>query len=424
MALAFFATVPGVSNAAGPHDGRTACYKFDVPSSEIVLAGAVRTPIGAFGGGLAGLTAVELGTVAAAAALERSGLAAAHVDQVVFGHARQAGCGPNPGRQIAVRAGVPIEAPAYTINQACLSGMQAVLAGLRAIRLGEAEIVLAGGTESMSRVPYMLDARWPSRMGHRQLDDGMYRDGFLDPICGQVMGRTAENLARRYAIPREEQDAFAARSQQRAQAARAAGRFADEIVPVAAPAWQGPVTVSADEHPREGVTAQGLARLAPVFDPDNGTVTAGNSCGITDGAAAVVVLSAETARRRGVTPLGRIAGYRIDGVEPAFMGIGPVPAVRNLLAAAGRRLDEIDLVELNEAFAVQVLAVDRELGLDPDRLNVNGGAIALGHPIGCSGARILVTLLHEMRRRGVASGLATLCVSGGLGGALLVERAG
>ncbi len=390
-------------------------------STEIVIAGAVRTPIGKFGGGLAALSAVELGTAAARAALERAGLSPDAVGQAIFGHARQAGAGPNPARQVAVRAGVPVERPAYTVNQACLSGLQAVLAAVRAIRCGEAEVVLAGGIESMSRVPYLLDARFGLRMGHAQLEDAMLRDGFLDPLCGQLMSETAENLARRYEIGREEQDAFAARSQQRCEAARRAGSFKDEIVPVEVPAKGGTLVVETDEHPRDGVRAESLARLPPIFDKA-GTVTAGNSCGITDGAAALVVLSADAARRLRVEPLARVVDYQVDGVEPAVMGIGPVPAVRNLLNRTGLKLAEVDLVELNEAFAAQVLAVDRELGFDAERLNVNGGAIALGHPIGCSGARILVTLVHEMRRRRARRGLATLCVSGGLGGALLVER--
>jgi len=392
-------------------------------SQEIVLAGAVRTPIGSFGGGLAPLTAVQLGTHAARAALERAGIAPETVDQTVFGHGRQAGCGPNPGRQVAVAAGIPVERPAMTINQACLSGLQCVMEAARAIRLGEAEVVLAGGTESMSRVPYFLEpeTRFGMRMGHQSLVDGMYRDGFDDPISGKRMGETAETLARRYAIPRDEQDAFAARSQQRCQAARRAGRFGDEIAPVEVPGRRGATVVGDDEHPRDGVTVEALARLRPVFDAD-GSVTAGNSCGITDGAAAVVVLSSEAAERLGVQPMARIVGWRVDGVDPAIMGIGPVPAVRNLEKLTGVPLDGIDLVELNEAFAAQVLAVDRELRFDHERLNVNGGAIALGHPIGCTGARILVTLLHEMGRRGAGYGLATLCVSGGLGGAMLVQR--
>jgi acetyl-CoA C-acetyltransferase len=383
----------------------------------IFLAGAVRTPIGRFGGALTPLPAVDLGVAAAAAAMTRAGIAPDAVDEVVFGHARQAGCGPNPGRQVGVRAGVPVSSPAKTINQACLSGLQAILDAARAIRGGEAEVVLAGGMESMSRVPYLLpvpESRWGMRMGHREGADGRYRDGFLDPICGKVMGETAETLATTYGIPREEQDAYAAETQRRCEAARREGRFADEIAPLD--------RLAQDEHPRDGVTAAALAKLPPVFSKD-GTVTAGNSSGITDGAAAMLVLSESAAGRLGVKPLARIVDWTVVGVEPAIMGIGPVPAVRRLVERTGVALESIDLVELNEAFAAQVLAVDRELRFDRERLNVNGGSIALGHPIGCSGARIVVTLLHEMRRRGARRGLATLCVSGGLGGALLVEAA-
>jgi acetyl-CoA C-acetyltransferase len=388
---------------------------------EIYLAGAVRTPIGRFGGGLAGLTAVELGTRACVAALERAGVERDRVDQAILGHARQAGCGPNPARQVAVAAGVPVERPAFTINQACLSGMQAILDAARAIRLGEAEVVLAGGMESMSRVPHLVEARWGFRMGDRPLVDAMYRDGFLDPLSGKVMGETAETLARGYEIPRDEQDAWAALSQRRCQQARRAGRFRDEIVAVEVPDRKGPRIVEDDEHPRDDVTVESLARLRPVFD-EEGTVTAGNSSGITDGAAAMVVLSDDAARKLGVEPMARVVGHRVEGVDPEVMGIGPVPAVRNLAEDTGVTPAEIDVVELNEAFAAQVLAVDRELGFDRERLNVNGGAIALGHPIGCSGARIVVTLLHEMARRACPRGLATLCVSGGMGGALLLER--
>ena len=388
---------------------------------EIYLAGAVRTPIGRFGGGLAGLTAVELATRACVAALERAGIEPDRVDQAILGHARQAGCGPNPARQVAVAAGVPVERPSFTINQACLSGMQAILDAARAIRLGEAKVVLAGGMESMSQVPHLVEARWGFRMGDRPVVDAMYRDGFLDPLTGKIMGETAETLARQYEISRDEQDAWAALSQQRCQQARGAGRFKDEIVAVEAPDRKGTRIVKDDEHPRDDVTAESLARLRPVFDKE-GSVTAGNSSGITDGAAAMVVLSRDAARKLGVEPMARVVGHRVEGVDPAIMGIGPVPAVRNLAKDTGVSPDEIDLVELNEAFAAQVLAVDRELGFDRERLNVNGGAIALGHPIGCSGARIVVTLLHEMARRACRRGLATLCVSGGMGGALLLER--
>jgi acetyl-CoA C-acetyltransferase len=390
-------------------------------SREIVIAGAVRTPIGKFGGGFAGVPAVDLGVAAAKAAIERSGIAAERIGQAFVGHARQAGCGPNPGRQVALRAGLPAESPALTINQACLSGMQALLAGARAVRLGETDVALAAGMESMSRVPYLLDGRWGLRMGHRDVVDLMYRDGFLDPLCGKLMGETAETLAERYGITRSEQDAYAARTQERCEAARAAGRFRDEITPLDVGEGRKAARIEADEHPRAGVTAEALAKLPPVFSK-SGTVTAGNSSGITDGAAAALVLGADAAQRWNVEPLARIVAWHVAGVDPGIMGIGPVPAVRGLVERTGVALESVDLVELNEAFAAQVIAVDRELRLDPEKLNVNGGAIALGHPIGCSGLRIVVTLVHEMARRGVRYGLATLCVSGGMGGALLLER--
>jgi acetyl-CoA C-acetyltransferase len=388
----------------------------------IYLAAPVRTPIGKFGGAFAGLSAVELAVTACRGSLARAGVSPDAVDQTILGHARQAGAGPNPARQASVGTGVPVERPAYTVNQACLSGMQAILAAARAVRCGEAEVVLAGGMESMSRVPFLLEgARWGLCMGHQQVTDAMYRDGFLDPLCGQVMGQTAETLARQYGIPRTEQDAFAAESQRRTEVARREGRFKDEIVAVEISERKGIRRIEQDEHPRDGVTAEALGKLAPVFDAD-GTVTAGNSSGITDGAAALLVVSAAAASRLGIEPAARIVAWQVEGVPPATMGIGPVPAVRKLLAATEVGLDSIDLVELNEAFAAQVLAVDRELGFDRSRLNVNGGAIALGHPIGCSGARIVVTLLHELARRRGRTGLATLCVSGGMGGALLLER--
>lgn len=420
LRFSFFASPRCVVKRSG---GGSSCYNDAMPS-EIVLAAAVRTPIGRFGGGLAGLTAVELGAHAARATLERSGIAADQVDQTILGHARQAGCGPNPARQVSLLAGVPVERPAFTINQACLSGMQSVMAAIRAILVGEADVVLAGGMESMSQVPYLLDARWGWRMGHRQAVDGMVRDGFLDPNCNQIMGQTAETLAKRYEITRHEQDAYAARTQQRAELAWRDNRFVNEVVPIEIDGRSGPARVARDEHPRPGVTVETLGKLPTVFDPENGSVTAGNSSGITDGAATMLVLAGNVADKLGVAPMARWVGSRVDGVQPEIMGIGPVPAVRNLLESTHVSLDEIDLVELNEAFAAQVLAVDRELGFDPERLNVNGGAIALGHPIGCSGARILVTLLHEMQRRDVRRGLATLCVSGGMGGAMLVERDG
>ncbi|MGD8328108.1 MAG: acetyl-CoA C-acetyltransferase [Acidobacteriota bacterium] len=389
----------------------------------VVLAAPVRTPIGKFGGALSSVSAVELGTVAAREALARSGVAPDAVDETIIGHGRQGGCGPNPGRQVSAAAGVPFETPAYTVNQACASGLKTVILAAQSIAMGAAEVVLAGGMESMSNTPYMLPrARWGYRMGNDELVDGMYRDGFLCPLCGELMGKTAENLAERYDISRAEQDEYAMRTQHRAQAAREAGRFVEEIVGVQVPQRRGdPLRVNIDEHPRDDVTLEQLARLPAVFKKD-GTVHAGNASGITDGAAALLVLSEESAERHGVTPVARLIAATQAGVDPAFMGIGPVPATRELLGGLEIGLADIDLIELNEAFAAQVIAVDRELQLDHERLNVNGGAIALGHPIGCSGTRILVTLLHEMARRGARRGLATLCVSGGMGTSLLVER--
>ncbi len=389
---------------------------------EVVVAGAVRTPIGRFGGAFAGLTAAQLGAAAAREALRRAGVEARAVDEAVFGCARQAGGGPNPGRQISYRAGVPQEVPAYTINMACGSGLKAIDLAYRAVRDGDAEIVLAGGAESMSRVPYLLTgARWGYRMGSQEAVDAMYQDGFLCPLSEKVMGETAERLAEIYAIPRDEQDAFALRSQERAAAAWAAGRFDAETFPYPVPGKKGDVEVRRDEHPRADTTLASLAKLPPVFKKDGGTVTAGNSSGITDGAAAVVVLSKQRAEALGVRPMARILGVAAAGVDPNVMGIGVVPAVKRLLESLSLRLDQFDLVEVNEAFAAQVLACDRELRFDPARLNVNGGAIALGHPIGATGARISVTLLHEMARRRARLGLATLCISGGMGLAAAFE---
>jgi acetyl-CoA C-acetyltransferase len=391
--------------------------------TDIVLAAPVRTPIGRFGGTLAPVPASELGGAAARESLRRAGIDASVVGYTVFGNARQAGGGPNPARQVGRHAGLPDSAPAFTVNMACASGLQAIVSAAQAVRDGEADVVLAGGTESMSRVPYLLErARWGYRLGHGELTDGMYRDGFLCPLSGRIMGETAETLAERDGISREEQDAYAAESQRRCEAARASGRFRDETIAVEVPGGRGEAArLDADEHPRDGVTAASLARLPAVFKKD-GTVSAGNSSGITDGAAAMLVMSSDTARRLGVEPWARLAGFATAGVDPAIMGIGPVPAVRRLEQRTRVALDAIDLIELNEAFAAQVLACDRELRFDRERLNVNGGAIALGHPIGASGARIVVTLLHEMRRREARRGLATLCVSGGMGFAMLLER--
>jgi len=389
----------------------------------VFVLSAARTPIGKFGGSFAALTAADLGEVAAKAALERSGLPPAAVDETIFGQARQAGGGPNPARQVSHRAGIPDSVPAYTVNKACASSLKALTLGSLSIAAGESDVVLAGGMECMSATPYLLTrARFGLRMGHGEVVDGMYRDGFLCPLCGQLMGETAENLVSEYAILRAEQDAYAAQSQRRAAEAAASGRFADEIAPVAVAGKKGSVTVEKDEHPRPDTTPESLAKLPPVFDSENGTVHAGNSSGITDGAAALVLATEEMTKKTGVEPLARVAAWTSAGVEPARMGIGPVPAIRTLLKKTGRKLSDIDLIELNEAFAAQVIACARELPLDLSRVNVNGGAIALGHPIGATGARIVTTLLYEMKKRDAKTGIATLCVSGGMGMAVLFER--
>jgi acetyl-CoA C-acetyltransferase len=389
---------------------------------DVVVAGAVRTPIGKFGGALASLTAAQLGAAAAAEALRRTGIAPGQVGEAIIGCARQAGGGPNVARQVAFRAGVPQEVPAYTVNMACGSGLKSIDLAYRAVRDGDLDVVLAGGTESMSRVPYFLTgARWGYRMGDQTAVDGMYQDGFVCPLAEQVMGETAETLAAQYRIPRAEQDAFALRSQQRAARAWEDGRFRAEVVPMKVPARGGETSVSRDEHPRADTTPASLARLPTVFKETDGTVTAGNSSGITDGAAALVVLGAERASELGVRPMAKVLGLAAAGVDPHVMGIGVVPAVRRLLEKTRLRLEDFDLVEINEAFAAQVLACDRELRFDPEKINVNGGAIALGHPIGATGVRIAVTLLHEMARRRVKRGLAALCISGGMGLAAAFE---
>jgi acetyl-CoA C-acetyltransferase len=386
--------------------------RYDRPT---YLCAPVRTPIGRFGGALLEKTAPDLGTHVAAECLARAGLDPVDVDLTIFGHARQAGTGPNSARQIAHRAGVPDAVPAFTVNQACASSLVAIILAWQQVALGDADIVLAGGTESMSNTPYFLPrARWGYRLGHGELVDGMYRDGFLCPLCGELMGATAETLADRYAISREEQDRYAVESQHRCQRARESGVLDREIVPF-------PGLLERDEHPREGVSLEKMARLPSVFRQD-GTVHAGNSSGITDGAAAVVVAAESAVEAHGLEPFARLVDWTNVGVEPAIMGIGPVPAVRTLLERQELALGDIDRIELNEAFAAQVLAVGRDLGLDWSRVNVHGGAIALGHPIGATGARIVVTLLHEMARSASRLGIATLCVSGGMGTSLLVER--
>lgn len=389
----------------------------------VFLVGSVRTPIGKFGGSLADLTSADLGLAVARESFKRARLAPGQIQDSIWGCARQAGGGPNVARQITYRADVPETVPAFTVNQACGSGLRAIILGAEQIMLGRAEAVLAGGTESMSRVPYFAEgARWGMRLGNAQLVDGMYKDGFNDPLSGLKMGETAENLARQYDISRDEQDEYALRSQQRAESAINANRFDDEIVPVEIKGRKGDVKLFAtDEHHRAGTTIDALSKLAPVFSKD-GTVTAGNSSGITDGASALVVMSEEMLKETGAEAEARLVDYEITGVAPEIMGIGPVPAIRALLARQELSLNDIDLIELNEAFAAQVIACDRDLGFDPEKLNVNGGAIALGHPIGCTGVRITTTLLHEMKKRNARRGLATLCVSGGMGLAMLVER--
>lgn len=390
--------------------------------NDIVLAAPVRTPIGKFMGVLSPLSAADLGTAAAAACLQRAGLDPARVDQVIFGHARQAGGGPNTARQIAYRAGVPVESPAFTVNQACGSGLQSVLSAARTILTGEAQVVLAGGTESMSNTPYLLPrARTGYRMGHAEIVDGMYRDGFNDPLSQLVMGETAEELAAEAGIGRAASDEYALASQNRSERARANGRFDAEIAPVTVAGRKGEVVVDKDEHPRDGVTLPSLTKLEPVFR-EGGAVTAGNASGITDGAAAIVVASRRAARELGLPVVARLAGWEVVGVDPRIMGIGPVPAVQKLLSRTGLDLGAIEEMELNEAFACQVLACLKGLGMGTERVNVDGGAISLGHPIGATGTRILVTLLHGMAARGRQRGIATLCVSGGLGVAALVER--
>jgi len=391
----------------------------------VYILSAVRTPIGKFGGSLASLTAADMGVVAAKAAMERAAIQPEQVEETIFGNARQAGGGPNPARQISIRSGVPQEAPAFTVNKACASGLKSIALAYQAILLGDASCILAGGTESMSRLPYYLEARWGYRLGNQELVDGMYRDGFFCPMAKMLMGETAEVLAEHYKISREEQDEYALMSQTRAGRAIAAGRFDAELAPVTLEGKKGTTTFSRDEHPFPDASMEKLGKLAPVFSKAGatGTVTAGNSSGITDGAAAVVVANEHFVKLHNLKPLARISAVTSAGVDPRMMGIGPVPALRKLEEKHNLRLHDFGLIELNEAFAAQVIACDRELNLNRDRLNVNGGAIAIGHPIGCTGTRVVVTLLHEMLKRNTKRGVATLCVSGGLGMALALENA-
>jgi len=388
---------------------------------DVVIASAARTPVGAFNGGLSTLPASELGKAAIIAALERAGVSANEVNEVVMGQILTAGTGQNPARQAAIGAGVPVESTALVLNQLCGSGLRAVAAGYQSIRNQDADIVVAGGQESMSQAPHCAHLRDGQKLGGLQMIDTMLVDGLLDVFNGYHMGNTAENVASQFGISREMQDAFAASSQQKAEAAQQASRFSDEIVPVTIKGRKGDTIVDTDEHPRHGTTVESLSGLRPAFDKE-GSVTAGNASGLNDGAAATVLMSAAAAAERGITPLARIVSWATAGVDPSIMGTGPIPASTAALRKAGWTIDDLELVEANEAFAAQACAVNQEMAWNPDLVNVNGGAIALGHPIGASGARVLTTLLYEMQRREVHRGLATLCIGGGMGIAMCVER--
>ncbi|SHE80579.1 acetyl-CoA C-acetyltransferase [Tissierella praeacuta DSM 18095] len=390
---------------------------------EVVIASAVRTPIGAFGGKFKDVSAVQLGTIVAKEALKRAKVDPNMVDEVIFGNVLQAGLGQNVARQVSIYAGIPVEVPSFTVNKVCGSGLKTVALAAQAILAGEADIVLAGGTENMSQAPYLLkSARWGQRMGNGQIEDYMVQDGLWDIFNNYHMGITAENIAEKYGFTREEQDKLALDSQNRAEAAIKNERFKEEIVAVEIPQRKGdPIIADTDEYPKFGTTAEVLAKLRPAFKKD-GTVTAGNASGINDGAAALVVMSKEKADELGITPLATIASYASAGVDPSIMGTGPIPATRKALAKVNMTIEELDLIEANEAFAAQALSVIKELNLDIEKTNVNGGAIALGHPIGASGARILVSLLHEMAKRDAKNGLATLCIGGGQGIAMIVKR--
>jgi len=389
--------------------------------TDVVIAGAVRTPVGAFNGGLSGVPASTLGTVAIKEALNRAKVTPEEVDEAILGQILTAGAGQNPARQAAVAAGIPVEKTAYQVNQLCGSGLRTVALGYQAIQVGDSRIVVAGGQESMSQAPHVAHLRNGTKMGDMQFVDSMIKDGLWDAFNGYHMGNTAENVAKKWQLTRDEQDQFAAASQQKAEAAQKANRFAEEIVPVVIQTRKGDITVDTDEYPKHGTTVESLAKLRPAFDKE-GTVTAGNASGINDGAAAVVLMTADEAKKRGIAPLARIVSWATCGVDPAIMGTGPIPASRKALEKAGWKIGDLDLVEANEAFAAQALAVNKDLGWDPAKVNVNGGAIALGHPIGASGARVLVTLLYEMGRRDAKKGLATLCIGGGMGIAMCVAR--
>ena len=389
--------------------------------SEIVIAGAARTPVGAFNGALSSVPAHYLGQVAIQAALERAGVEPGEVSEVIMGQILTAGQGQNPARQASINAGLPVEVPAWGVNQLCGSGLRTVALGYQAIRQGDSRIVIAGGQESMSQAPHCAHLRDGVKMGDLKMVDTMIKDGLWDAFNGYHMGNTAENVAQRWQITREQQDNFAVASQNKAEAAIKSGRFKDEIVPVTIKTRKGDVVVDTDEHPRFGATLESVAKLRPAFSKE-GTVTAGNASGINDGGAAVVLMSADEAARRGLKPLARIVSWAHAGVDPSIMGTGPIPASRKALELAGWSINDLDLVEANEAFAAQACAVNKDLGWNADKVNVNGGAIALGHPIGASGTRVFVTLLHEMIKRDAKKGLATLCIGGGMGIAMCVAR--
>jgi acetyl-CoA C-acetyltransferase len=388
--------------------------------TDVVIVSAARTPVGSFNGALSSLPAHELGKIAILAAVERAGITTADVDEVILGQVLQAGAGQGPARQAAVNAGIPVESPAWSLNQLCGSGLRAVALGAQQIRDGSADVVIAGGQESMSQSPHAQNLRGGQKMGDLAFVDTMIKDGLWDAFHGYHMGQTAENIAARWQITREDQDRFAVTSQNRAEAAQKAGRFTGEIAPVTVKGRKGDTVVDQDEFIRHGATYEAMAGLRPAFNKE-GSVTAANASGLNDGAAALVLMSADEAKKRGLKPLARIASWANAGVDPEIMGTGPIPASRKALERAGWKISDLDLVESNEAFAAQSLCVVRELGLDPEKVNVNGGAIAIGHPIGASGARILTTLVHEMKRQGASKGLATLCVGGGMGVAMCVE---
>ncbi|MGA2124624.1 MAG: acetyl-CoA C-acetyltransferase [Xanthobacteraceae bacterium] len=388
---------------------------------DVVIVSAARTPVGSFNGALAGLPAHELGKIAIRAALDRAGVEGARISEVILGQILTAGQGQNPARQASIAAGIPVESPAWGVNQLCGSGLRAVALGYQAILNGDADIVVAGGQESMSQAPHAAYLRNGTKMGSVEFVDTMIKDGLWDAFNGYHMGNTAENVAKQWQITRQQQDAFAVASQNKAEAAQKGGRFKDEIVPVTIKSRKGDIVVDTDEYPRHGATMDAMAKLKPAFEKD-GTVTAANASGINDGAAAVVLMKASQAASEGRKPLARIVSWAHAGVDPAIMGTGPIPASRAALKKAGWKVEDLDVIEANEAFAAQACAVNKDLGWDPARVNVNGGAIAIGHPIGASGARVLVTLLHEMQKRNSKKGLATLCIGGGMGIAMCVER--